>query len=425
MRRYAVSKFQRQGVLFVSLVLSFFAALYFFGCTATQTAKVRTPEEKKAYQDSLDQEHKKKLQLQWSFGYEPFKQGDYERAKGYFRKVAELDTGGVFGRVLYQRLGRCYLELGQVDSAEYAYQMGIHNRPDDPYNYKMMIYIKEQSRNFEGALPYAVKLTEIEPDSASNFKKLGEINLNVDNPDAAIEAYQTAVKLDPSDNEAQTTLAKLVSTYLDLDQLIITLRNAVNEFPDDMKKRTELAGAYLKAGEPSKSVEQLTVVTQKEPQNVYALEYLGESYQQLEQYSSAVSTYIQILDIKPDDKKNMCNLALSYRSLKQFSTAMRHANKALAIDSKYGLAYLTRGMIYEAAADYCVDQNPEKKIGFDDKLVYKLSYDEYVKAKSDLNWSTDASNRITYVEPLIPTKSDYFMNKNVTMPRSACYDWIQ
>ena len=142
-----MSKFQRQGVLFISLVLLLFAALYIFGCAATQP-KTMTPEEKKAYQDSLDQEHKKKLNLQWSFGYEPFKQGDYTRAKGYFKKVAELDTGGVFGRVLYQRLGRCYLELGQPDSAEWAYLTGINNRPDDAYSYKMMVYIKEQSGDF-------------------------------------------------------------------------------------------------------------------------------------------------------------------------------------------------------------------------------------------------------------------------------------
>jgi len=419
-----VSKFQRQGVLFISLILLLFAALYIFGCAASQP-KTLTPEEKKAYQDSVDLDHKKKLNLQWSFGYEPFKQGDYARAKGYFKKVAELDTGGIFGTVLYQRLGRCYLELGQADSAKYAYLMGIQNKPDDPYSYQMMVYIFEQSGEFEKAIPYQLKVTELEPDKAEHFKKLGELYLNVDDPDAAIEAYQTAVKLDPSDNEAQTTLANLVSTYLDLDQLIATLLNAVTEFPDDMKKRTDLAEAYLKAGEPAKSVEQLILVTEKEPNNIYALEYLGKSYQQLEQNRNAVGTYKKILELQPDDKKNMCNLALSYRSLNQFSTAMRYANKARAFDSGYGLAQLTRGMIYEASADYCVDQNPEQKILFDDKLVYKMANDEYKKAKKDLNWSRDASNRMIYVEPLIPTKSDYFMNKNVTTPRSACYDWIQ
>lgn len=418
-----MSKFQRQGVLFISLMLLFLAALYFLGCAATQTQKVMTPEEKKAYQDSLNLEHRNKLNLQWSLGFEPFKQGDYARAKRYFKKVAELDTGGVFDRVLYQRLGRCYLELGQPDSAEYAYQMGIHNRPDDPYNYKMMVYIYEQRGDFEGALPFQLKVVELEP-AAENYKKLGELNLNVDDPEAAIEAYQKAVNLDPSDQDAQTTLTDLVSRYLDLDQLIATLQNAVNEFPDDMKKRTELAEAYLKAGEPRRSVEQLTMVTEKEPRNIYALEYLGESYQQLEQYSNAVSTYQKILEIQPDDKKNMCNLAISYRSLKQFSTAMRYANKALAIDSGYGLAYLTRGMIYEASADYCVDQNENKVVLFDDKLVYKMAYDEYEKAKRDLNWARDASNRMSYVETLIPTTSDIFMNKGVTSPRSACYNWI-
>jgi len=102
---------------------------------------------------------------------------------------------------------------------------------------------------------------------------------------------------------------------------------------------------------------------------------------------------------------------------------MRQIRKALAIDSKYGLAYLSRGIVYEASADKCVSKRGEK-VTFDDKLVYKMAYDEYVKAKRDLEWKPDAERRMKYLETLIPTREDYFMHKNQKSPQSSCYEWI-
>jgi hypothetical protein len=105
-----VTRLKREGIVFIGIAVLVTAAVYFFGCAATQTnTTTRTPEQEKAYRDSLNMEYTKKLNLLWSLGYEPYKQGDYTRAKKYFKQVAELDTAGKFGKVLYQRLGNCFL----------------------------------------------------------------------------------------------------------------------------------------------------------------------------------------------------------------------------------------------------------------------------------------------------------------------------
>jgi tetratricopeptide (TPR) repeat protein len=253
---------------------------------------------------------------------------------------------------------------------------------------------------------------------------LGELYVSVEQTEDAIESYQTAVRLNPADNRAQEVLSTLLAQTGDIEKVIETQENLVSSEPDNMKYRLDLAQSYHRAGQFENAIEQLTVVFEKEPDNIIASELLGDSYQQVERYQDAANVYNHILKSRSDDKKNMCNLSMCYTSLGRFTTAMRQVQQVIRMDRNYGLAYITRGMIYEASADRCVD-NAGGKVTFNDKLVYKLAYDEYTRAKQDLEWKSEAERRIRYLETLIPTREDLFMNKDQTTPRGECYEWIR
>ncbi len=398
--------------------------LWILGCTGTTAVKQEmTPEQKQAIQDSLDREHKKRLQLLWSFAYEPYKQGDYARAKKYFRQIAELDTTGIYGKSLYQRLGDCYVRMNEPDSATSTYELGVQRNPDNPYFYNILVYLlKNDPSRIDDAIGYAEKLTEIQSDSASSFKQLGKLYIQNDDPDAAVEPLQTAVELAPDDTEAKELLNSVLSDPLEKIEL---LEDLAEQDPDNAKKRYDLAKAWFDYSEFDKAIVEFKKVIEAEPENVRALEYIGQSYQEVGQYTNAVGSYQKILAIKADDKKNLCNLSMSYTNLGRYTTALATANKALRLDSKYGLAFIARGFVYETAANKCSAKNKDGQDTFDDKLVYEMAYNEYEKAKADMAWKGDASRRMSYLQALIPTTSDRFMNKNKVMPESDCYSWIQ
>lgn len=414
-----------QLTVFVSILILLCIASYltFMGCAGSQPKEL-TPEQKQALEDSLYRVHKGIIALKWSLGYEPYKQGDYAKAKKYFGQVARMDTTGVYGKILYQLLGDCYVRLNEPDSAEWAYQTGVARLPDNPYFYKALSYIYRVGGRTDEAIQMYVTLTTLEPDSASHYAALGELYVNVDDVDAAIENLNTAVQLNPNDIKSQEILSNLLSSVGDIDQMIATQEGLVDNEPSNMKYRLDLAQSYHKAGYFEKAIEQLTVVVQNEPGNVLALEFLGDSYQQVEQYSDGVSVYQKILEMNPEDKKNICNLALCYTNLGRYTTAMTQIRNALRIDSSYGLAYLTRGIIYETAAERCIDNKTDGRIDFEDKLVYKLAFNQFQRAKDDLQWKSDAERRASYVQPYLPTRSDYFMNDERKTPRGSCYEWI-
>ena len=407
------------------MFLAFAIQFNFLGCAGTQSKKeVLTPERRKAIQDSLYKVQKRKLDLLFSLGWEPYKQHNYKKAKKYFKRLVEQDTSGIHGKIVYQALGTCYLQLNQPDSAEWAYKMGIKRNPKSPYPYKALGYIYRAQQRTDEAIEMYKKLIELEPDSASYYRHLGELYVKAGEQDKAIDAYQKAVELDPNNKQSQEVLSTLLAQTGDMDRIIAQQKTLVERYPNEIKYRLDLAQSYHKTGDFTNAIEQLKLVIAKEPNNIFALELLGDSYQQTNKFLSAAKIYKHILQINPKDKKNLCNLALTYTSLGKYTTAMRAVRKALAIDPHYGLAYITRGTIYETAAEKCINARKGGKITFDDKLVYKLAYNEYAKAKRDLEWKTEAEKHMKYLETMIPTKEDYFMHKGQKRPRGTCYQWI-
>jgi len=412
-------------IYFLNIVLILaIAQLYFNSCggTGTTTKPGLTPEQKKAKQDSILKEHKKKIDMYMSFGWEPFKQGNYEKAKKYFRRVAKIDTTGIYGKILYQNLGTCYLQLNQPDSAEWAYKMGIRNVPEDPYNYRVLGYLYSRQGKDENAIEMYGKATELQPDSAETFHQLGKLYAKTYQNQKAIEAYQKAVSLEPTNKEYQEILSNLLSSTGNTAKIIKQKRQMVKLEPDNMSYRFQLAKSFHTAAKFDSAIANLKIVIKNQPDNTEAMELMGDSYQNINKFNQAIDVYNTIIEKNPNDKKNICNLASCYTSLGSYTTARRIVNKALRIDNQYGLAFLTLGKIYETAADRNVAKN-EGKTTYDDRLVYKIAYDYYLKAKNDFAYKREAESRLKSLEPVVPTKDDRFLHDYDT-PKSEAYSWI-
>lgn len=412
-------------VIYFSIIGLLFAVIQFnfTGCGGSATKKSLTSEQKKALQDSLFKKHKGIIDLNASLGNELYKQENYKDAKGYFKKVAKIDTTGIYGKIIYQNLGTCYLHLNQPDSAAWAYKMGIKNLPDGPHCYKALGYIYRGQQKNKEAIQIYQKLTQLEPDSANNYHFLGELYASSFKTDKAIEAYQNAVTLESDNNEYMEILTNLLSKTGDSQKIIKQREKMVENNPDNITYRFNLAESYYKAEEYKNAIIHFKVVIENNPKNIQALEYLADSYNNIKKYNNAVKVYKTILTIKTDDKKNICKLASCYTSLGQYTIARRTVTRALKIDNEYGLAYLTLGKIYETAADNRVKNNDSKR-KYDDQIVYQLAYNEYLKAKKDLMFKREAVNRLNYLKPIIPTKEDKFINNNRMTPKLDAYNWI-
>jgi len=405
------------------------SVLFLLNSCVTPPPKELTPEQRQAIQDSIMQVKKDSLNLLWSLGYEHYKQKNYSPAKKYFRKIAFMDFMGLKDRRLqkvYQYLGTCYMhqDPADADSAEWSYIRGTEQLPDYPYNYEMLQYIYKTQGRIEEAIDVATTLTGLVPDTAIYLIELGKLYFANDDCDNSISSLRQASALEPENPDIHQLLSEYMSDCgIDPEQIIASLVKLIESDPDNVRHRVDLARNYMDIYEYKKAVKHLEAATALEPENITVLDLSGKCYQEVGQFSEAVSAYNKILTLRPEDKETLCNLAMTYASMGRYTSAMTQVRKAQSLDASYGWAFITKGMIFETAADKC-SAGKDGKIEFDEKLTYELAYNEYKKATRDITVRSEANRRIGYVKPLLPTKADIFMNKGQTKPEGPCYEWI-
>jgi len=406
-------------IIFVSMII------VNFGCVPPEPQI--DPVRQKAIDDSLKKVAEKKYQFEimkyWSTGYEYHKSKMYRNALKPFWKVAEIDTLHL-QKSVWSKLVDCYFKLNVPDSAEIACEKGLEQYPENLYLLRNIAHIYSTKGQNEKAIERYIKIVELAPKAIGDWKKLGSLYLKEDNTDSAIETYVKALELNPEDKEINEILVKLYGQTGNEDAVVDRLKKSRELEPDNPKHMFSLGKEYFKRELYELAVPEFRSYLKQNPEDNFAAEYLGSSLQNLEKYQEAIDVYTQIINRKPDHKKSLCEMATCLKFQKKFRQARTYTDKAFKVEPNFGLAYIIRGEIYEAATEDCMDKRGKSSPEFDDKLIFKLAYDQYVKAKNDPSYKSLASRKIEYVKQLIPTKEDLFMHKSQKKAKISCYRWI-
>ena len=406
-----------------ALVISFVAALGVlqFGCAPATQQQTLTPEQQKARLDSLRRVWEFERNKAWSTAYENYKNKQYERAIRPFWKTIELDTTHVFKDLPYRYLADSYFRLGHPDSAEIVYKLGLEAFPNSQQLHRNLGYLYMGKEQIEDAIHEYEMAVTVDSGTVDDYRILGNLYVRNDQLDEAIQAFEKVLRMDPNDEATRKALAQLYKTTGRTEEAIQAIEDALQKDPNNTRLLYDLGVAYYKRMDYELALEKFKKLHELKPDDVDALMYMGHCYQQLEQYRKAIDAFEQVLKLDAKNTRALCEIALAYKELGQFARARTYANRALRIDPNYAMAYVARGEIYQAAADKCSEGRDLK---FDDKLVYKLAYDEFKKAVMDPEWGDYAQRMVNFLQQLIPTKEDYFFHPDQKQAQLDCYRWI-
>jgi len=397
--------------------------LVILGLTIGSSFAKDDKKDEKSQPKMTKQEYEFELKKNWSFGWENYKNKQYDRAKKYFWRVAELDTVEMFTKV-HRYLGDAYFKLEDVDSAQIVFELGAEKYPDDPHLHRMVGFIQAQREQIPDAIEKYEKVVELEPESKDDWKQLAALYVRDQRIPDAIDAYNKVLELDPDDLEAQHNVSTLAISEGDIEGAIETKKSLAEKDPQNSAVRYDLGKMQFEQQEYEESIKWFNEYLTLSPDDVSAIEYIGNAYLNLEQYNSALSQYKRILDLQPKNKKIMCQISTCYKEMGRFSSARAYANNALAVDRNFGLAWIVLGEAYEASAEKCVDAK-DGELEYNDKLVYEIALNYYQKAKNDPAYRAEAARKISYVKPVAPTADDKFMHKDEKEPTGECYSWIK
>jgi len=333
------------------------------------------------------------------FGSEMGKAKEYISANMYPQAAALLeeeindDPGNAEAHYL---LGKCYLNIGDIEKAEDRFKSAIKLKPDeyaaligDEFMSAGMSFLKSDKYDTASALFY--KAIEYRPDLKSKIvPKLlasGKTTLESGQPEKAYEIFRVAHKMK---SDAGGDISDIYFHYAQTqehNQQLIDILGKASEFNDknnkeigkllarlcDMKTTTKEdkkifkreAAKYLSKDEFSKyfpmelddylekgvsissakKIMELVEYTEKHPGNIEKLVNLGNLYFDNNLYEIAIETYEKALRLDPKNASVLTDLGIMYRNNGNSKKTLECFDKAILIDPELEEAYFNKGVV--------------------------------------------------------------------------------
>ncbi len=197
---------------FVMLCLT----LTFFGCSSEQRAQKQIHKglelkELERYEEAIDAFHEAirikpdLAEAHYELGGVYFKQRSFNEAIKCYQQAIRLKPDNPEA---YFNMGLAYINLQQWNDVIESFTQAAHLKPDK--SGRAYFYIGEachQLQDYKGAIAAFQKSIDLQPEFSKAYKHLGASYGALEHWGEASKALQEAVRLDPSDAEADTLLA--------------------------------------------------------------------------------------------------------------------------------------------------------------------------------------------------------------------------
>src|SRR4030081_405482 len=312
-----------------------------------------------------------------------------------YRLAIEADPSSEF---LTSGLAELYVKTGRIRDAVMEAQDIIKRDPNNLEAHKLLgrIYLRSLGdmpggNGSDNVLKLAIEqyeqILKIEPNSVDNHLLLGRLyRLNNDLQKSESE-LKTAGKLDPSSEEAVTTLAILYTDEGDTAHALQVL-SSIPDAGRSAKLYSALGSTYEQRKEYKKAIEAFKKAIQLDRDNLDAIRGLAENFMNDGQTDAALEQYKVIADANPEDAQTYLRMGEIYRRQGKYDQALESLKKADtmvpdSLEVPYNMA-----AVYQAQGRY------DEALKLLQDLVKKTE-------KPDTSYSqADRNNRSIFVERL-------------------------
>jgi len=276
------------------------------------------------------------------------------KASQEYRLAIEYDPKSVF---LKLGLAELYVSVGRIRDAIEEAQDILNSDPNNLEARKLLgrIYLRSlgdvqagtQSREMLGlAIEQFEQIVRIDPSNVESHLLLGRLyRLNNELLKAKNE-FKTAVGLQPTSEEAVTTLAYLYNEEGDSKRAAEVLA-AVPEAGRTAKLYSALGFTYEQQKDYKKAVEAYKKAAELDKDNLDALRGLAQNLMNDGQSDAALEQYRQIAEADPQDAQAFLRMAEIYRRRGKYDKALDNLNKAEALVQDSLEVPYNRALIYE------------------------------------------------------------------------------
>src|ERR1700728_4299174 len=260
------------------------------------------------------------------------------KAMEEYRLAIEADPSSEF---LTSGLAELYVKTGRIRDAVIEAQDIIKRDPNNIEAHKLLgrIYLRSLGdmpggNGSDNVLKLAIEqyeqIVKIEPNSVDDHLLLGRLyRLNNDMQKAEAE-LKTAIKLDPSSEEAVTTLAMLYTDEGDTAHALKVLAS-IPDSARSAKLYAALGAAYEQRKDFKAAIDAYKHAIVLDRDNLDAIRGLAENYLNDGQLEMALEQYKVIADSNPEDAQTYVRMAEIYRRQAKSDLALEDLKRAYTL----------------------------------------------------------------------------------------------
>ncbi len=255
-------------------------------------------------------------------GFSELQRGNYEQAIDHFRRSAMRDP-------LVAATG---LESGALTRAAAAFRDG----------------------SLDAANQHLSVATELAPNRAEPHRIRGLIQLANRQPEAATQALNTAITLDPRDERARLALAEALVESDKLMSAREALQEILKMYPASGRARYKLGLVYQRQGLYADASRELTAAAALKPllglNSLY--QTIGALARGQQQYDAAIAAFSQRVDLIPNDAEAHHELGEMYFRQGRQTEALAEFTATVMLDPTRADAHVSIGQVHLRGGNY-------------------------------------------------------------------------
>jgi tetratricopeptide (TPR) repeat protein len=247
---------------------------------------------------------------------------------------------------------------GHDDEAQKFLLLAIKKDPESNYLNSKMALLLQRSRDYEGALKYALKCVAIEPDKVENRILLGGIYAFMGNDKLALEQYRKVLSVEPANDRIRLLLATILTRGGKFQDALRHIEKLIEQAPDLVMAHYYRGRINLEMGDYKKAENSFLNALKLNRAFEPALFDLATLYQMTDRNKDAIKLCETLLEFYPDNlmvRERLTNLYLKSgfekKAEEQIEKIKLYTSPGAPSRQILGLLYLKQGRLNESIAE--------------------------------------------------------------------------
>ena len=266
--------------------------------------------------------------------------GEYlNKAIEHYKKAIEADPGATF---LSEELSEIYIQAGRINEAVTEAEERLRKNPNALDSrrvlgriYARLIGDQQQNRINETMLKKATeqyqKIAEADPRDLDTWLMLGRLHKIGQDSVASEKAYQKALEIDTSSEEALTGLALVYSDVGDSKRAVEMLEKVAKKNPS-LRTLMALASAYEQMRDYAGAAGIVKRALEMSPGNLQLKRALAQNLMLANRLDEGLGIYQEIATADPRDAQTFLRMSQIYRQKRDFEKAQQAADQARKLE---------------------------------------------------------------------------------------------